>query len=243
MWTVRIADRVGGRSRRAGRRDRRAGSVPSTIHRRSCVTSSCRSQRERATSSSSSSIRCHVLVIARSPPPSTSARSANRLSSTSRRNSGSYARRAGELRPVEQPRDQRMVIRRIDDPHQLRPRHVEEPSAQRAQASRAIARRGDGGEHARRARRPRASRTACSLSTSAHGSPRARSACGDLRRLSLFVRVSTITWPSENGCSTPRRVPRRRWRARRRSISTPIAPASATCGVGLALCPTAARTP
>ncbi len=54
---------------------------------------------------------------------------------------------ARERRPVEQPRDQRMVVRGIDDTHQIGPRHVEEPRAQRPHARRAVARRGDGGEH------------------------------------------------------------------------------------------------
>ena len=133
----------------------------------------------------------------------------------------------GERGPVEQPRDQRMVVGRIDDPHQLGPRHVEEPRAQRAHAGHDRSR--GAAIAASTAASSAASRVSnsLSLSTSAHGSPRARSAAAICDALLVRCASAPCTWPSENGGATPR-LCHTGGAARSRSISAPIARASAS---------------
>ena len=126
-----------------------------------------------------------------------------------------------ERGPVEQPRDRRVVVGRVDDAHQLAPR----ARRRTACAGRAAGRSGRAARRSRRAppRARAASRVANSpsLSTTAHASPRARSDAA-MSELSLFERVSTITWPSENAGRVPRCCHAGGAR-RSRSISAPIA--------------------
>ena len=116
---------------------------------------------------------------------------------------------ARERRPIEEPRDQWMVIRCVDNSHQIGPRYVEEPRPQGPHARGAIARCRDRREHVRELVRFARLEQSIALDERTRQSPRAQRP-GDAIALSVGAGEHHAMAEREPGVRPAARPDRRR---------------------------------